>query len=234
MRKNKMMRLASALLVAVLLTTCAISGTFAKYVTEGTSTDTARVAKWGVTITAANKMFADAYKDAEATWTADENVDTITVQAKTAGTKVVAPGTQGEFVDFTVAGSPEVDVQVTYTANLSLTNWTAGGEYCPIVFTVNSETYSLKDMGGTNESDTIAELETAIETAIINSAKKYHTNQNLSAVATDLNVSWAWAFETGADDAAKAANNVKDTALGNAATAPEISLTVGVTITQVD
>ena len=47
MRKNKMMRLASALLVAVLLSTCAISGTFAKYVTSSTGTDKARVAYWG-------------------------------------------------------------------------------------------------------------------------------------------------------------------------------------------
>ena len=47
-----MMRVASALLVAVLLSTCAISGTFAKYVTEGSGSDTARVAKFGVTVTA--------------------------------------------------------------------------------------------------------------------------------------------------------------------------------------
>ena len=47
MKKNKMMRVASALLVAVLLTTCAISGTFAKYVSQATGSDTARVAKWG-------------------------------------------------------------------------------------------------------------------------------------------------------------------------------------------
>lgn len=45
MRKNRMMRAASALLVAVLMTTCTISGTFAKYVTSADSTDTARVAK---------------------------------------------------------------------------------------------------------------------------------------------------------------------------------------------
>ena len=232
MKKNVMMRVASALLVAVLLSTCAISGTFAKYVTKETSTDSARVAKWGVTITAANKMFSDAYKDTEATWTADEDVDTITVQAKTQGVKVVAPGTNGEFVDFTIAGTPEVDVEVTYTADLSLTNWTDG--YCPIVFTVNSTTYSLTGMGGTSESADIAALETAVEAAIVASTKKYHTNDDLSAVMGDLNVSWAWAFETGVNDDAKAANNIKDTALGNANPAPEISLNVSVTISQLD
>ena len=46
--KNKMMRIASVLLVAALITTCAISGTFAKYVTKVSGEDTARVAKWGI------------------------------------------------------------------------------------------------------------------------------------------------------------------------------------------
>ena len=52
MKKNRMMRVASALLVAVLLTTCAISGTFAKYVTTESGSDFARVAKWGVNVEA--------------------------------------------------------------------------------------------------------------------------------------------------------------------------------------
>ena len=50
MKKNKTMRLASGLLVAVLLTTCAISGTFAKYVSDATNSDTARVAKWSIEV----------------------------------------------------------------------------------------------------------------------------------------------------------------------------------------
>ena len=52
MKKNKMMRLASGLLVAVLITTSTISGTFAKYVTTADAKDEARVAKFGVVITA--------------------------------------------------------------------------------------------------------------------------------------------------------------------------------------
>ena len=47
MKKNRAMRLAALLLVAVLMSTCGISGTFAKYVTEVSSEDSARVAYWG-------------------------------------------------------------------------------------------------------------------------------------------------------------------------------------------
>ena len=62
MKKNTMMRVASALLVAVLLSTCAISGTFAKYVTTASGSDTARVAKWDVQISGiADGLFAKTY-----------------------------------------------------------------------------------------------------------------------------------------------------------------------------
>jgi hypothetical protein len=61
MKKNKMMRLASALLVLTLLTTSLISGTLAKYTTSGNASDTARVAKFGVVINTSGSLFSDAY-----------------------------------------------------------------------------------------------------------------------------------------------------------------------------
>ena len=62
MKKNRMMRLASILLVATLMSTCTISGTFAKYVTTASGSDTARVAKWGVTVTANGALFDHVYE----------------------------------------------------------------------------------------------------------------------------------------------------------------------------
>ena len=60
MKKNVMMRLASFLLVAVLISTSAISGTYAKYVTEATAKDTARVAAFGVQVAA---DFTEVFKE---------------------------------------------------------------------------------------------------------------------------------------------------------------------------
>ena len=239
MKKNKMMRIASVLLVAVLMSTCAISGTFAKYVTSAEGGDSARVAKWGVEITAATDMFSDSYKDAHTTYTANESTGEITVQAAAADTNIVAPGTNGSLVGFTVTGTPEVDVNVTYVATLTLTGWKVTGdwddndvtpdeevEYCPIVITVNGVTYGTNDTSATNKSATIADLQTAVKAAIEAKAATYHTNTNLSAVNDDVVVSWSWAFE-GNDDA-------KDTALGDLSTAPTIELNIQTTITQVD
>lgn len=50
MKKNRAMRFASVILILTLLSTSVISGTFAQYVTTNSGSDTARVAKFGVTI----------------------------------------------------------------------------------------------------------------------------------------------------------------------------------------
>ena len=65
MRKNKLMRLASLLLVLVLLTSSVISGTLAKYVMNASGSDSARVARFGVEISAVNDLFGNSYKGVE-------------------------------------------------------------------------------------------------------------------------------------------------------------------------
>ena len=61
------MRVAGLLLALVLVTSCFVGGTFAKYVTSGGGTDHARVAKFGVTVKATGNdtMFATQYDKAE-------------------------------------------------------------------------------------------------------------------------------------------------------------------------
>ena len=123
MKKNKMMRIASILMVAVLVSTCAVSGTFAKYVTSDSGKDTARVAKWGVSILASGDLFAETYKKAADNTPNKENGAARTGLSVVASTavngdnvtldnvdKVVAPGTKNtDGLLYTVAGTPEVD-----------------------------------------------------------------------------------------------------------------------------
>ena len=62
MKKNKMMRIASVLLIVTLLSTCAISGTFAKYVVKGTGEAEAQVARWGIKISMdGDTLFSNKY-----------------------------------------------------------------------------------------------------------------------------------------------------------------------------
>ena len=114
MKKNVMMRVASALLVAVLLTTCSISGTFAKYVTQDDASDAARVAKWGVALQVFGNLYGETYKD---TIIANDSIDpAITVQANdyaSAEDDVVAPGTNNpDGFHISLTGTPEVSTKV--------------------------------------------------------------------------------------------------------------------------
>lgn len=117
MKKNKMMRLASALLVCVLLSTSVISGTFAKYVTTNKAEDTARVAKWGVTVDATGNLFGAQYKNGAVALsipTTSEVDDEISVESYNNSDDVVAPGTQSEHgLTFGINGTPEVDTKVS-------------------------------------------------------------------------------------------------------------------------
>ena len=138
-KKNRTLRAAVLMLALVLITSCFVGGTFAKYVTSGSGTDSARVAKFGVTVTASGDLFAKEYA------TDDQTVVGTIAKSVISTDKVVAPGTEsnGDFVAATVTGTPEVAVRVSYkldTATLQLENWKDGdGQfYCPLVFKVKT------------------------------------------------------------------------------------------------
>lgn len=222
MKKNKIMRIASVLLVAVILTTCAISGTFAKYVKSGSGSDTARVAKFGVNVEATGTTFAKEYV------THDNEVVGTIAKSVVSTEDVVAPGTFGDMAAFTLSGTPEVAVNVAFTGTLELGDkWvdSTSAYYCPIEITVSGDTLKGTDYAS-------AELfEEAVNAEIATFTKDYAANTtDLSTIGADAPViSWKWAF-TGNDD-------VKDTYLGDqaaAGNAATISLSVTATVTQID
>lgn len=225
MKKNWTMKVGVALVALTLITSCFVGGTFAKYTKSGSGEDSARVAKFGVHITANGTTFADAYAD-EMVARADA---TATVVADTAGTKVVAPGTKGNMTSMTLTGAPEVDVEVKYAATVTLNEKWAdkdGNFYFPITVKVNNTEVDL------SQATDAAGVKAAIEDAINAYTKTYGANTDLSSKGADsLAVSWEWPFST------SAANDVKDTYLGDqaaAGNAAEISLKVETTVTQID
>lgn len=133
MMKNKYLRIASILLVLCLITTCAISSTFAKYATGDSGSDTARVAKWGVEISTSGTLFGSDY-DANSVV---DNADSIVARASTNvsasdGAKVVAPGTKN-FTGFQVkvTGQPEVAYELDATTDAAINEdiFLAAGTY---------------------------------------------------------------------------------------------------------
>lgn len=234
-RKNHTLKLAGILLALVLVTSCFVGGTFAKYVISGTGKDTARVAKFGVKITANGSTFAEEYATDDGTVVGTIAKSVVSSQNKV---KVVAPGTKGNMASMTLSGSAEVAVKVTYKATVNLGDkWVADGAYyCPLVITVNDE-----DINGL-DYETAADFAAAVEAKIDGYTKNYVANTNFSGDKAEeykndsLKVSWRWNFE--ATNFVKGnQTDEKDTILGNAAAennAAEISLQVVTTVTQID
>ncbi len=137
MKKNKMLRMASAMLVLTLLTTSIIGGTFAKYVTTDSAQDAARVAKFGVVATVAGDLFGSTYKAADDNSVTAYAVNGGTVSSNDAA-KVVAPGTKNDKgMTLSVTGTPEVATKVILGKALDADNkeyansdiYLASGEY---------------------------------------------------------------------------------------------------------
>lgn len=259
MKKNRMMRLASILLVATLMSTCTISGTFAKYVTTASGTDTARVAKWGVEVTAQGpSMFTNQYAKEDSTYSG-----TLSVKS-TDDAKVVAPGTNStQFTPATlgVTGHPEVATRITldlkddfkdivlpagtytdYTKhvyNPTTDKWeypetfTLANDYYPVVFT-------LKNGATTVARGTLAAIDYSLKTYAVDFAPD-------TDVTSNFTLEWEWAFEgaqvlnTKSFDAETV--DKADTYLGNVAVGgafadanaiTELSYEISITATQID
>ena len=247
MRKNRMMRLASILMIAVLMTTCTISGTFAKYVTEGSASDDARVAKWGVEITTDGVLFGEQYKNEIVA--ADDTNLTVQVYNYSDATvdNVVAPGTENSTgLTFTLTGKPEVDVNVAVAveatdivlaaANDTYLDYTTAAvddkfdlasDYHPVVFTLKN------GLGVELVSGTIAQIEDYLEDL----SGDYDSNTDLATIAGLGNdgtyiLTWEWAFDV--NPAVVDVYDKADTFLGNQAPLQEVEFGITITVTQID
>lgn len=239
MKKNRCLKIASGLLLLVLVTTCAIGTTLAKYTTGGDAQDSARVAKWGVKLEMeGDSMFSNRYK---------VSGSTVIVESESGTEKIVAPGTASTSTTtaststtaavFSISGTPEVAVKInvaltvnndiflkkstggkytdpTYAGkNSDVSTFDLGADYYPVVFTLRQ----IKDAEGDIDVD-VPPIATGNLTVISNalsvysSTASYAPNTNLTAT---FELSWAWALEKGTTDGEKALYNKADTYLGN-------------------
>ena len=206
--KTKKTKLFSVLCVLALCVAVGLTVTMAKYFTTGSGSDSASVAKFGVTVTVNSTLglFNKEYSNEQ---------DKLIAKATA---NIVAPGTSGELANVTISGTPEVNVKVSYTVAVEFgNNWTLENstEYMPLIITVGGTEYKLADY------DNIDALESAIATEVSSEYAAGTTLTNLS----DL-VSWEWPFESGAD--------ANDTYLSNKTTdLPSLSVEVTATVEQI-
>lgn len=217
--KKKGLAIALACMMAL-----GLAGAYAKYITDEDNNGNARVAKWGVTITAnSGDLFSTTYKDA----------NEAAVVTSSGSDNVVAPGTSGSFAGFTLGGTPEVAVKVSTDATFAITGWSIpSGEstayYCPLKVTVGDTSFYGLDY---ESADAFV---AAVNNCIKGFSKEYAPNTNLASKSADVPaVSWEWAFE-GANGSKVNRTDASDTALGNLATAPTVSFMEKVTVTQIN
>ena len=259
MKKNRFIKLASGLLVLCLMTTCVIGATLAKYTTAKDTQDSARVAKWGVRITAAaNSAFATEYNKQDAGYTG-----TLSVKSSSSE-KVVAPGTSGSAAQFSISGTPEVAVRLSFALTVvnevkltagTYTNTdgatvTLAGDYMPVKFTLSNGSASPLATG------TLGQIATFLSTHTVD----YAPGTDLSTTVPTYTLSWEWDFEknvasmAGTDEekaAAKAEQDKLDSILGDLAAnvsgikkdsndiaardySTQVSYTLTITATQID
>ena len=171
-RSSMMVRLVAVLAVAMMFTMCFVGGTFAKYTSSGTGTNTATVAKWsfkvGETDIATNGTFTfDLFKTIKDTNGTDNESDMSPVDGS-----IIAPGTQGSF-DLVLTNASQVTAQ--YAIDYTVTN----NNDIPVKFSVDGGTTWTNDLADVAASDS--------------------TKLAANSGTTTIKVQWKWDFN-GSDD----------------------------------
>lgn len=216
LKKNWTLRAAVLMLALVLITSCFVGGTFAKYVTEGDGGDHARVAKFGVTVTATdNSMFKTSYATNNEQVAA--TIDTSVQLEPGKQDNLVAPGTKvDDAFTISITGNPEVAVNVNLTIDAKEDVFLKKGTYPDLTTAATDDTFelqqdyhpvvfTLKQNGDAKVTDgTLTDVVTYLQ----NISKNYAPNTNLTTLLGTYTLSWKWDFD---------GNDKADTLLGNLA-----------------
>ncbi len=205
-KQNLIIRLGVIVLVFTMLLTVFVGGTYAKYTTMVSGTDSARVAAFYVEALGIEnnsiQIFKTAYKGE------GQNADQNTVEGDQ---NLVAPGTEGSF-DLVVNYFMEVDSYCTFTFEEIQTPVNAN---IPIIYSVDdgNSWYDAPDLP--------AQIETDLN-EFIGAGKGQKT----------FKILWKWAFEEDMQDAHQQSDEY-DTDLGFDAQS-EVTLNIKLNVSQID
>lgn len=202
--KNKKLFMVVAVVLMVALVAAMGTITYSRYVMSSEEeVSQATAAKWGFALSANTENFFG--KEYKLDGGSAKPVAVGSGVAVVAENIVVAPGTSGSMT-ITISGKSEVRAQFTLGIKAGYTEisaTTGGDTYKPVKWTL------VKNDGTPStlvDGKDFSEVVTAIATA--------NTIEANTTCSTTYTLSWAWALETGADAAEKAANNKHDTAIG--------------------
>ena len=171
-RSSMMVRLVAVLAVTMMFTMCFVGGTFAKYTSSGTGTDTATVAKWSFKVGETDIATTDTFTfDLFKTIKDSDGINNETEMNPGDGS-IIAPGTQGSF-DLVLTNASQVTAQ--YAIDYTVTN----NNDIPVKFSVDGGTTWTNDLADVAASDS--------------------TKLAANSGTTTIKVQWKWDFN-GSDD----------------------------------
>ena len=167
-RSSMMVRLVAVLAVVMMFTMCFVGGTFAKYTSSGTGTDTATVAKWSFKVGETDIATTDTFTfDLFKTIKDSDGINNETEMNPVDGS-IIAPGTQGSF-DLVLTNASQVTAQ--YAIDYTVTN----NNDIPVKFSVDGGTTWTNDLADVAASDS--------------------TKLAANSGTTTITVQWKWAFD---------------------------------------
>ena len=171
-RSSMMVRLVAVLAVVMMFTMCFVGGTFAKYTSSATGTDSATVAKWSFKVGETDIATTDTFTfDLFKTIKDSDGINNETEMNPVDGS-IIAPGTQGSF-DLVLTNASQVTAQ--YAIDYTVTNT----NNIPVKFSVDGGNTWTNDLADVAASDS--------------------TKLAANSGTTTIKVQWKWDFN-GSDD----------------------------------
>ena len=213
MKNNKLAKFMAIVLLITLVAIILVSGTYAKYTSSATGSDSATVAKWSIKLgendmtkskTFSVNLFDTVADTKDAVYTTENPEADTDVKAG----KLIAPGTYGKFTLAELTNESEVNAEYSVTYKIENTG------NVPLEFSKDGNSWST-------------DIE-SIKTDKVSLPMK--SGDSATAVKTPT-VYWRWTFT---DDSNEATRDEKDTNLGTAETAQKVTITATVNVEQVD
>lgn len=141
-RSSMMVRLVAVLAVTMMFTTCFVGGTFAKYTSSATGSDSATVAKWDIKVGGTNIATNDTFTFDLFKTITDSDLTSSENDMSPVDGSIIAPGTSGKFE---IQIKNDSAVNATYAIDYTVTNEGS----IPVQFSVD---------GGATWTDTLADV----------------------------------------------------------------------------
>lgn len=217
MKMNKKLIVLVALVLAVVITGYSVSGTYAKYTSTFTGTESVNIAKWGFDGEKAT-LDVDLFKSSTY-----ENVSSGTI----------APGTKGSYA-ITLANVNQVfgvsDVDYTITPTVEIKDGTNGRIqfWLGDVSTDKASADKVYRVGGESEND-LSDLQTAIVNLIGTKTVKAGSSADAYSIGSNNYLHWEWEYSE-----SEGAKDGDDTTAGinSAKATTTASITINLTATQ--